>query len=113
MLECAVSAALTPIAWYCGHSARSTHPVASLAANDWGLYDMLGNVGEMVHDYYQEDLGSEPVTDPHGPVTGSQWVLRGGHWIAYAKYLRAAERAGVGPDGYWDVIGFRVARSLP
>ena len=56
--------------------------VGSYPANDYGLYDMGGNVSEwgqdwFAHDYYTHSL----VKNPQGPETGESRVLRGGSWI--------------------------------
>ncbi|MBR5882827.1 MAG: formylglycine-generating enzyme family protein [Mailhella sp.] len=57
---------------------RKTHPVAQKKPNDWGLYDMGGNVREWVQDFWQHDYyGSMPATDPSGPKAGNMRVWRG------------------------------------
>ncbi len=65
--------------WYCGNAGRKTHPVGLKQHNDWGLYDMHGNVWEWCSDRY----GNYPdgsVTDPVGYPVDSQplRVIRGG-----------------------------------
>jgi formylglycine-generating enzyme required for sulfatase activity len=53
------------------------------------------------------------VTDPVGPLTGWERVLRGGGWDYYAVGARAADRDVDGPDYRYGNGGFRLARSLP
>ena len=55
-------------------------PVGLYRPNAWGLYDMHGNVAEWCLDWWQEDWGETPRTDPPGPETGAFRVLRGGCW---------------------------------
>ncbi|MBS3764809.1 MAG: SUMF1/EgtB/PvdO family nonheme iron enzyme, partial [Planctomycetes bacterium] len=64
-------------AWYDDNSNSKTHPVGQKKANDWGLYDMHGNVCEWCRDYYDDDYyENSPESDPTGPNTGSFRVLR-------------------------------------
>ena len=101
------------IGWYDANSGATTHPVGQKQANDWGLYDMAGNVWEWCHDWWQTSLGSSAVTDPVGSGTDSR-TARGGSCTFRAGALRAAERYfGFPPDFQFRTIGFRCARTLP
>lgn len=71
-----------------------TAKVGSYLPNDWGIYDMHGNIAEICLDYYQDDLGSAQVMDPVGPTTGSGYALRGGSYSTGKNAgLRSAARA--------------------
>jgi formylglycine-generating enzyme required for sulfatase activity len=49
--------ALADLAWFAGNSADEPHPVGEKRPNAWGLYDMLGNVGEYVVRDPNDDKG--------------------------------------------------------
>ncbi len=79
-------------------------------ANDFGLYDMAGNLAEWTWDWL-DTYPSDPQTNPRGPDTGVNKVYRGGSW--WLEYFRArcADRAESKP---WDAIGtvgFRIVVS--
>src|SRR5262249_2863203 len=60
-------------AWYAGNSEDETHPVGKKKPNAWGLYDVQGNVRELVEDWYGNNFyTSSPVADPTGPAPGQQ-----------------------------------------
>jgi len=103
---------LDDVAWYGATSGGKTHPVGQKAPNAWGLYDMLGNVAEWVHDWDGPHRGGS-ATDPTGPGDGRLRVERGGNWYNDARDVRAANRVSGGPANRSSTVGFRPARSVP
>ena len=96
-------------AWYAKNSNKEAHPVGQKKPNQYGLYDMYGNVCEWVSDWYDAKYyGRSPVKDPEGPDSGTSQVLRGGSWSDRGSDLRAASRDWYGPGGWYDAdFGFR------
>jgi formylglycine-generating enzyme required for sulfatase activity len=95
-----------------GEFRRRTVPVGSLPPNQWGLYEMHGNVWEWCWDRFGE-YSAGPVVDPTGPTSGEQRVSRGGSWTNNGRYLRSANRNYLNPDYRLNYLGFRLARSAP
>lgn len=84
-------------------------PVKNYPPNPWGLYDMHGNVWEIVADWYGP-YAPGPQTDPRGPATGAMRVRRGGGWSSSGDALRSANRAYIHPASRLRNTGFRVVR---
>ena len=80
------------------HKGGATHPVAQKKPNEWGFYDMSGNVYEWCYDKYDN--------------TSDNRVFRGGSWSNDASRLRFAFRSYDSPDYRDAYLGFRVAASL-
>lgn len=102
------SSNLAEVAWYDKNSDRKTHPVGLKKPNNYGLYDMHGNVWEWCFDWYA-DYPDDPVIDPLGPDKGTAHVRRGGSWGYYAKGCRSAARASYSPNYRLESLGFRLA----
>jgi formylglycine-generating enzyme required for sulfatase activity len=100
---------LDEIAWYDKNSDGKTHPVAQKKPNAYGLYDMLGNVGEWCNDF-NEKYPKKAVVNPTGPEDGFYRVRRGGDWSSGGGFARSASRYGHGPTNRKDDTGFRLAR---
>lgn len=89
---------------------QTTVAVGSFEPNALGLYDMHGNVGEWVWDWYGSYETGEQ-TDPTGPASGTRRVYRGGGWNDFAKNLRSAYRATLPPDSASYNLGLRLVRN--
>ncbi len=97
-----------------GKYRKKTVPVDSFEANEFGLYNVHGNVLEWVEDCWHKNYQG-------APKNGSAWtkggdcfkrVLRGGSWNGDAEVLRSASRYWDIVDNRYFIIGFRVARTL-
>jgi formylglycine-generating enzyme required for sulfatase activity len=99
---------LARVAWYVGNS-KGMNPVGQKDANAFGLYDMLGNVGQWCQDLWDENYYSKsPAEDPNGPEQGTQRLLRGGTWNLKPIHCRAALRDHCEPRYLRGSGGFRV-----
>jgi Uncharacterized conserved protein len=75
--------------------------------NNWGIYDMHGNLAELCLDYYA-GYSADSQTDPKGPSTGTLRVQRGGDWEDIASECRSARRVGIDSNYHHQTFGFRV-----
>jgi formylglycine-generating enzyme required for sulfatase activity len=102
-------------AWQlCDDGYFNTAPVGSFAPNQFGLYDMLGNVGEWVEDLWHENYRG-------APGDGSAWlsggnpqvrIARGGSYYHLEAGVRSAVRFNYQAGSQGNLVGFRVARTL-
>ena len=89
-------------------SAVGSYPTG---ASPYGALDMAGNVWEWVSDMYLSNYYSvSPGSNPTGPETGYDRVLRGGSWYDYlSSHIRVAYRDYNDPANWGSHIGFRCA----
>ncbi len=99
------------IAWIDTNSQLQPQPIKGKKPNAWGLFDMLGNAQEWVHDW-QGAYPADALTDPLGPASGENRVFRGGAYRMPEAEARAAFRNAYGPGNQVEFIGFRCARTL-
>jgi len=87
---------------------NDTHHVRGKAPNDFGLYDMLGNVTEYCNDWYGGKYYDACVEiDPVGPSTGEYRVIRGGDFSNRPLVVRVSWRSYMLLNHRFKSIGFR------
>ncbi|QDL55107.1 SUMF1/EgtB/PvdO family nonheme iron enzyme [Rhodoferax aquaticus] len=105
---------LGEFAWYGANSGGMSHPVSQKRPNNFGLFDMYGNVEEWVEDCYHPDYAD-------APTDGTAWLIdcksdyrvrRGGSWGYDAKEMLASSRSHAAPGFARHYLGIRVARDL-
>ena len=111
------------VGWYGDNSGSKTHPVGQKKPNGFGLYDMSGNVYEWVWDSAVLDSNnrftgastyfSSSQTDPHVDASSPYRKDRGGSWYTDARNTRVSDRGKSYASSRFNVLGFRILRTIP
>ncbi len=94
---------INSFAVYRHNSGGKTQTPSFVRANPFGLKNMSGNVLEYCSDWYSPDAYSiteTSVTNPKGPETGMEYVVRGGNYTSEAADLRSAARSSTNSEAW-------------
>ena len=89
-----------------------TAPTRAFDANDFGLYNMTGNVWEWCQDRFTTLHSPRATVNPAGPLNGEKRVVKGGSYLCHESYCmryRNSSRQALSPDSTADNVGFRIA----
>ena len=100
-------------AWYAENADGRTRPIGSKPANDFGVFDIVGNVWQWTQDCYAPTY-AKATADGRALETGEACarVDRGGGWLSQVWMLRSSTRQRSPADFRDRIMGFRVARDL-
>jgi hypothetical protein len=107
---------LDQMGWYDGNTGSTTYPVGKKAPNNFGLYDMHGNVWEWCEDLYDMGFYGKPVAvelDAVATSDSEERVVRGGCWGYDAGACRSSDRRLCPPAAHDGDFGFRPAWRFP
>ena len=108
-----------------GENIGQTTPIGEYPPNDYGLYDIVGNVWEWcvdehISDFYANSPHRNPIADNdinyvlnNFTTLKTYRVLRGGSWMSIPRYVRVAPRFRFSPAHSIHNVGFRCVRTVP
>ena len=101
---------LNDYAWYDIEEKGFTHDVGLKKPNQFGLYDIYGNVSEWTNDWFSH-YGKADVVDPQGPASGEWQSVRGGDWYNYPNLCTSRARWVNKRNDSDESLGLRVVRT--
>ena len=100
--EYAGSNNIDEVAWCFNNSNGTTHPVRDKLPNEFGIYDMSGNVSEFCWDNW---------IDPEVEVGLRVCCLKGGGYLSQAKVCSLTKNSYIQTNTLSTTVGFRIVRS--
>ncbi len=94
-------------------AAKKLLTVGTKKPNQWGFYDMSGNVGEYVADRYCAEDSLPFGEDPKGVTTGDFWTIRNSGWYSYAEDSISARRVSSEYNAKFLSTGLRLSMPMP
>jgi formylglycine-generating enzyme required for sulfatase activity len=92
---------------------KQTAPVGSFKANPFGLFDMLGDVGEFTADCWDQSYVRAPTDGSARIVSACQkFVVRGSDWANDPWTLRSSDRQRASPEDRGNYRGFRLSKEI-
>jgi len=111
--SCLIDPALEKISWYCFNSGNRAHQGGQLQPNGFGLYDMIGNLGEWSNEWQHGD-SSPGGENPRGTIsTGERRLHFSPQYDANNYLARTAGLLSVSWGDRGQQLGFRMVRTLP
>ncbi len=89
-------------------NASDVASIGSKKPNNWGFYDMSGNLWEWCEDSYVDDYANLPIDGSVNPEVGNKKVIRGGAWNSKVMLLRTSNRLWSKAEKGRSSIGFRL-----
>jgi formylglycine-generating enzyme required for sulfatase activity len=87
---------------------KSTQPIGKRKPF-FEVYDLMGNVAEWCSDYYRSDYQNDNASNPRGPQTGENKLIKGGSYKESEKTLHISMRESEAPSTQKKTVGFRLA----
>jgi sulfatase modifying factor 1 len=94
---------LKNVAWFPPNANTESHPVAQKKPNEWGFYDMSGNVWEWCENGFEPDKNNSPLADR---------ITHGGSWNCKYLYPQSNYPGSDSPGNRANNLGFRIARTI-
>jgi formylglycine-generating enzyme required for sulfatase activity len=103
--------------WYVGNAGGRSRPVGSLKPNDFGFFDMHGNIWSWCQERYKayaqgEDGKALEDNEDIQDVNNESRASRIGAFNSLPSFVRSASRSGDGPNTNYHNLGFRPARTF-
>ncbi len=102
---------LSSIGWWVDNSDARTHEVGRLRPNEFGVYDMIGNVHEWCAELYDSLAYAKSTGIVPNDVASqnSEAVARGGNWTSRKQFTRTSNRNHAPLNYRNPTVGFRLA----